>query len=801
MPATPGQTPAFRTAAPCLKALLPTLQLSEAFTAELGMTNTANAMARVELTSADDCASLRTCVEQEVASGGFARPVAEAVDMSLLVVEQVRVEAGTSGGRCGAIDVRIRGLRQAGLGSHVIGMMEQCGMEVLGISARHRNTWICLLVSARGTSEAAAQLQARIGCTAASTAAASSMPPCWEIEQKAELAGSPDDVGSQTRQLKKYETGEAYVGGYRRGRRSGWGVMCAQCSNKSDLPRYRYVGQWRDDVQHGVGTDQSPGSVFFGVFERGQRGARGVEFTWKQGVATVVAVVAGSKVPLDEALRQELQKRGDGRRDLGAACASLEKTEGHASLRAYAEDVLESRQSRVRQPSGCWSAKSDMPNGTSSSTATPCSASSEDSWPSCDPSPQTILSPSVSPTPAEPREHVLLPTLWHASELAAFCSLAGLAGIARLVRTDPCLLAHLDVSMLLGASVDPLDSSVAAERWVLRAALVQLMDIAAGISPCGSRKSPTAVHNTLQDADLRRLAVPRSEVVLDRRIGRGGYGQVFYAFARAKQSRLRLDCPAEAQVAIKVPQLGATCLRELVREARILAALEHTNVCSLLGVVGGDAGCDSLILELADGNLYDLIHRPQLVRGANPMDTRGKVLIAHGVARGLDHIHAFGLIHGDLKSPNVLIDVGWDGQVTPKICDFGGATMADGAGCARLRCGTLWWAAPESLRGEAFGQAADVYSTGAIIWEAFTGKMPHVGLSAGQVMVAVGWAAQRLDLHELDCCPAGVKEVAEDCLRFRPAERPCAAAVRSRLRRIVKAASVSALAELDGFME
>src|SRR5277367_4472313 len=122
-------------------------------------------------------------------------------------------------------------------------------------------------------------------------------------------------------------------------------------------------------------------------------------------------------------------------------------------------------------------------------------------------------------------------------------------------------------------------------------------------------------------------------------IGAGGMGEVF----RAHDSRLDRD------VAIKVSNAEFT--ERFTREARAIAALNHTNICQLY-----DVGPDYLVMEFVEGT------------PVAPVDTTRKLLdIAVQIADGLAAAHSAGIIHRDLKPDNILITR--DGRV--KILDFG----------------------------------------------------------------------------------------------------------------------------------
>eukprot|EP01094_Clydonella_sp_ATCC50884_P010612 TRINITY_DN2033_c1_g1_i1.p1 TRINITY_DN2033_c1_g1~~TRINITY_DN2033_c1_g1_i1.p1 ORF type:complete len:2147 (+),score=597.65 TRINITY_DN2033_c1_g1_i1:403-6441(+) len=100
-----------------------------------------------------------------------------------------------------------------------------------------------------------------------------------------------------------------------------------------------------------------------------------------------------------------------------------------------------------------------------------------------------------------------------------------------------------------------------------------------------------------------------------------------------------------------------------------------------------------------------------------------RISIAIGAARGMAYLHSKGIIHRDLKSPNILITADWDAKIT----DFGGsrATSIQSRGLmTKTNIGTTRWLAPEVHLGLEYTQAVDVYSFGIVLWELLAGKIP-----------------------------------------------------------------------------
>lgn len=198
------------------------------------------------------------------------------------------------------------------------------------------------------------------------------------------------------------------------------------------------------------------------------------------------------------------------------------------------------------------------------------------------------------------------------------------------------------------------------------------------------------------------------------RIDAGGMAVVY----RAADEILGRD------VAVKVmhPALAADpSFAERFRgEAQNAARLSHANVCAVYDY-GSSDGDLFIVMELVDGTtLRSLLER----FGRLGTDTARHV--ARGVAAALDHAHAKGIIHRDVKPENILLTP--DGQV--KVVDFGIA-KALGPQAANLTAdrpiGTVAYVAPEQITSTSVDARADVYALGATTYEMLTGRPPFSG--------------------------------------------------------------------------
>jgi serine/threonine-protein kinase len=111
------------------------------------------------------------------------------------------------------------------------------------------------------------------------------------------------------------------------------------------------------------------------------------------------------------------------------------------------------------------------------------------------------------------------------------------------------------------------------------------------------------------------------------------------------------------------------------------------------------------------------------LRDGGPLPDDETYEIAIGIASGLAHAHARGVVHRDLKPANVLFDE----EGRPKIADFGIARLAAGEGTlteAGTLLGTAAYISPEQASGEPAGAASDVYSFGVMLYRMLAGRLP-----------------------------------------------------------------------------
>ncbi|CAN1195071.1 Serine/threonine-protein kinase EDR1 [Linum perenne] len=138
-------------------------------------------------------------------------------------------------------------------------------------------------------------------------------------------------------------------------------------------------------------------------------------------------------------------------------------------------------------------------------------------------------------------------------------------------------------------------------------------------------------------------------------------------------------------------------------------------------------------------------------------------------ARGMNYLHHYNppIIHRDLKSSNLLVDKNW----TVKVGDFGLSRLKHETYLTtKTGKGTPQWMAPEVLRNEPSDEKSDIYSFGVILWEIATEKIPWDTLNSMQVIGAVGFMNQRLEIPK-DVDPRW-SSIIESCWLSDPSSRP-----------------------------
>ena len=213
----------------------------------------------------------------------------------------------------------------------------------------------------------------------------------------------------------------------------------------------------------------------------------------------------------------------------------------------------------------------------------------------------------------------------------------------------------------------------------------------------------------------RRGDVIGGRYIVEGQIGRGGMGRVL---------QVRHAGLGKA-FALKLPQRRVVTSPEVRerfhREAKLASSLSHHNICSII-----DFGEDPhfglfMVMELLDGVRLD--HK---LRRDGRLSPRAACNVVGQVAEALVCVHEAGVIHGDIKSENILIKRTPDRRRSVKLLDFGLARTETTLDLRQVE-GTPAYLAPERIARQPASTASDIYALGILFWECLVGELPWQG--------------------------------------------------------------------------
>ena len=245
---------------------------------------------------------------------------------------------------------------------------------------------------------------------------------------------------------------------------------------------------------------------------------------------------------------------------------------------------------------------------------------------------------------------------------------------------------------------------------------------------------------------------------IEERLGAGGMGVLYRA------TDLKLGRAVAIKLLARHLVSDESAKARFVREARAASALDHPNIANIHDI-GEENGELFIVMALYEGETL----RQRLQKGRLGLDEA--LALLRQVALGLEAAHRAGIVHRDIKPPNILMTTGG----TAKILDFGVAKLLSESQAQMTQAGqaigTVLYMSPEQLNGERVDARSDLWSLGVLAYEALAGVSPFQSDSSAATMKRI-LSDEPPSLATVPGVPSWLSDLVLQLLRKNLAERP-----------------------------
>ncbi|XP_008811866.1 uncharacterized protein LOC120109084 [Phoenix dactylifera] len=311
-------------------------------------------------------------------------------------------------------------------------------------------------------------------------------------------------------------------------------------------------------------------------------------------------------------------------------------------------------------------------------------------------------------------------------------------------------------------------------------------DVSGSTSICSKEANETiskvsAVYPHLAMQELQMIK--NSDLEEIRELGVGTYGTVFYGKWKGSDvaiKRLKRSCFAGGELGEE------RMVTDFCKEACLLGQLHHPNVVAFYGVVtdGPVTNLATVTEYMVNGSLKQVLKRKD-----RTVDRRKRLIIAMDAAFGMEYIHEKNIVHFDLKSHNLLVNMRDPQRPVCKIGDLGLSKVKRQKLVSGGVRGSIPWMAPELLTCEdsMVTEKVDVYSFGIVMWELLTGEEPYENMHFEDIIAGIIKGDLRPEIPTW--CDPLWRSLMERCWSTDPASRPSFSEIAKELRAI--AASIN----------
>jgi serine/threonine protein kinase len=228
------------------------------------------------------------------------------------------------------------------------------------------------------------------------------------------------------------------------------------------------------------------------------------------------------------------------------------------------------------------------------------------------------------------------------------------------------------------------------------------------------------------DSDLRGQMAGEYRIL--RRLGAGGFGTVYEA------EHPVLKRKAAVKVLHVRRTVDAAAVARFISEAQSANQIKNRHIVDIFSFGKLPTGQHFYVMDLLDGAALD-----QYLLEKTKLPPEVALPLLRPVAAALDALHEHGIIHRDVKPPNIFLAWESNNEVVPKLLDFGLVKLLSDSPihtASGVPMGTPFYMSPEQCRGEKVDARADVYSFGVICHELMAGQPPFGGDTPAAVLVS-----------------------------------------------------------------
>lgn len=240
-------------------------------------------------------------------------------------------------------------------------------------------------------------------------------------------------------------------------------------------------------------------------------------------------------------------------------------------------------------------------------------------------------------------------------------------------------------------------------------------------------------------------------------------------FASGANSRIYRGIYKQRAVAVKmvrIPERDEARRAELEEqfnsEVAFLSRLYHPNIVQFIAACKKPPVYCIITEYMSQGTLRMYLNK----KDPYSLSAETILKLALDISRGMEYLHAQGVIHRDLKSQNLLLN----DEMRVKVADFGTSCLETKCQATKGNKGTYRWMAPEMTKEKPYTRKVDVYSFGIVLWELTTCLLPFQGMTPVQAAYAASEKNLRPPLSS--SCPPVLNNLIKKCWSANPARRP-----------------------------